>query len=67
MLSAAAARCERVKSESDQKGVCVHVRSSNWEISYSLFSSQPGLWDATEGGDGTHVSSLRGLVSSSLL
>lgn len=48
----------------------LHVRSSNWDISYSLLSNQPicqsaGQWDATEV-DGTYVSSLRGLVSSSL-
>lgn len=46
----------------------MHVRSSNWDISYSLLSSQPDRQsvereDAT---GGTHVSSLRGFVSSSL-
>lgn len=41
------------RREDDRMGV--HVRSSNWEISYSLLSNQPicqsaGQWNATERG-----------------
>lgn len=41
------------RREDDRIGL--HVRSSNWDISYSLLSNQPicrsaGRWDAPEGG-----------------
>lgn len=41
------------RREDDRMGV--NVRSSNWDISYSLLSNQPicqsaGQWDATEQG-----------------